>query len=101
MGPNQTATVGPSQVSKSNEKAAATRHVVNLNNGETMDDYFGLCSACHNTDGYLNVGSANWFICKTLKKGTERQPYLTLLWIASRWRRVRLCAVQSNYVSGS
>jgi hypothetical protein len=30
--------------------------------------HFGLCPVCHKTDGYVNVGSAQWFYCQEHKK---------------------------------
>jgi hypothetical protein len=27
------------------------------------DEYFGGCPECGKTDGYLNTGSAHWFVC--------------------------------------
>jgi hypothetical protein len=30
---------------------------------EQADGYFGLCPHCRNTDGYVNIGRAHWFVC--------------------------------------
>src|SRR6185503_8845161 len=27
------------------------------------DEYFGVCPTCRKSDGYLNLGRANWFVC--------------------------------------
>jgi hypothetical protein len=31
--------------------------------GYAYGGYCGLCPICHKTDGYINVGSSQWFYC--------------------------------------
>lgn len=31
---------------------------------EACDNYFGVCPICGKTDGYINIGKAQWFYCK-------------------------------------
>jgi hypothetical protein len=41
--------------------------IVQTLEGTTIDNYWGACPKCHETDGYLNWGSDHWFYCKQHK----------------------------------
>jgi hypothetical protein len=30
-------------------------------------EYFGVCPTCHKNDGYINIGTEQWFICEAHK----------------------------------
>jgi hypothetical protein len=34
---------------------------------DDLDDHFGLCPKCHETDGFVNAGKSHFFICKVHK----------------------------------
>jgi hypothetical protein len=32
-----------------------------------IENYFGVCPKCCQTDGYLNIGESHWFFCREHK----------------------------------
>ena len=71
--------------------------IVNFPIAEKVDDYFGLCPTCKNTNGYLNIGGEHWFHCDE-----HKMKWSVGYNIFSDWRDepVELHQVNFAYLSG-